>query len=546
MKRLNEYLVIRTTLVRFSIGSVILLAILFSGAGNAKAQSFSEGFDVVSNTSTPLPNWVAVNNSTSIGTVPFWFQGNPLTFPSHTGATNSYIGANFNNTTGADDISNWLITPNRTFNNGDTVTFYTRCPLPSNFPDRLQVRLSTNGTSTNVGSGPTGIGDFTNLLLDINPTLVIGGYPNAWTLQTITLSGLAGPTSGRLAFRYFVTDAGPAGANSNYIGIDTFAYTSVAPAAKATVDYNGDGKTDYSVVRNTGGGPTGQVTWYNCYNGVAEPGCYQFAPWGIATDHFVPADFDGDGKADIAIWRPAAPGAAGFYIFQSLTGTVRFDVFGQTGDDPSVTADYTGDGKADPAVYRGGAVAGDQSFWYYRASNGTFNGQIVYEQWGQNGDFPVPGDFDGDGKSDFLIQRNGGGGVGLFWLRTGSTNVISNFFFGTPTDVVVPGDYDGDGKADVATVRGSGGSILWYVRTSSAIPPYNGALTGFYAGFGASATDFPVQGDYDGDGKTDVAVWRPAVDSGANYFHALGSTSGYKFYEWGQNGDYPVANYNAH
>lgn len=540
MKTLYEYLVNRTTLVRVSIGSFFLLAILFSGAENAKAQSFVEGFDVVANTATPLPNWVAVNNSTTIGSVPFWFQGNAITFPSQTGPTTSYIGANFNNTTGSNDISNWLITPTRTFNNGDTVTFYTRCPTGSIYPDRLQVRLSTNGTSTNVGTGPTGIGDFTNLLLDINPTLALNGYPQVWTLQTITLSGLAGPTSGRLAFRYFVTNAGPLGDNSNYIGIDTFAYTSVAPAAKATVDYNGDGKTDYSVVRNTGGGPTGQITWYNCYNGVAEPGCYQFADWGIATDFFVPADYDGDGKTDIAIWRPAAAGTAGFYILQSLTGTVRFDVFGQTGDDPTVIADYTGDGKADPAVYRGGAASGDQSYWYYRASNGTYNGQIVYEQWGQNGDFPGPGDYDGDGKADFMIQRNGGGGQAIFWLRTNTTNNISNYIFGTPTDVIVPGDYDGDGKTDIATLRGSSGSIVWFYRASS-----TGNLV-YLGAFGNSATDFPVQGDYDGDGKTDIAVWRPAVDSGANYFHALGSTSGYKFYEWGQNGDYPVANYNSH
>ncbi|MBK9215519.1 MAG: carboxypeptidase regulatory-like domain-containing protein [Chloracidobacterium sp.] len=63
------------------------------------------------------------------------------------------------------------------------------------------------------------------LLLDINPTYQTGGvYPEVWTLQTVTVTGVPSPTLGRFAFRYFVENGGPTGANSNYIGIDTFAY----------------------------------------------------------------------------------------------------------------------------------------------------------------------------------------------------------------------------------------------------------------------------------------------------------------------------------
>jgi hypothetical protein len=89
--------------------------------------------------------------------------------------------------------------------------------------------MSTAGSSTNVGTTSTSVGDFTNLLLEINPNLVTGGYPESWTLFTVTLSGVGTPTTGRLAFRYFVTDGGPSGANSNYIGIDTVDYVYTEP-----------------------------------------------------------------------------------------------------------------------------------------------------------------------------------------------------------------------------------------------------------------------------------------------------------------------------
>ena len=85
-----------------------------------------------------------------------------------------------------------------------------------------------------MGTLPADVGDFTTLLLDINPTLVVSGYPDVWTQYTITLSGLPPAASGRIAWRYFVTSGGPSGANSNYIGIDTVEYTDAGQAAPCT------------------------------------------------------------------------------------------------------------------------------------------------------------------------------------------------------------------------------------------------------------------------------------------------------------------------
>lgn len=207
----------------------IAAALLFAGtSGAASAQAFTENFDNIS--TLPGSGWFLQNNSSPVGSTS-WFQGTSIAnggpFDAYNGAANAYIAANYNNTTGGSGIiSTWLATPNRTLRNGDVLTFYTRKhDVGTDYPDRLEVRLSTNGASTNVGAAGNNVGDFTTLLLSINPTLITGVYPRIWTQYTITLSGLPAPTSGRLAFRYFVTSAGPSGTNSDYIGIDNVVYT---------------------------------------------------------------------------------------------------------------------------------------------------------------------------------------------------------------------------------------------------------------------------------------------------------------------------------
>jgi hypothetical protein len=92
----------------------------------------------------------------------------------------------------------------------------------------MHVKLSLNGGSSNTA-------DFSTNLLTINPNLVQGGYPGAWTQFTIILSGLSGPTAGRFAFNYHVTGGGPGGANSDFIGVDDVSYTSVPEPATMAV-----------------------------------------------------------------------------------------------------------------------------------------------------------------------------------------------------------------------------------------------------------------------------------------------------------------------
>ena len=214
--------------------------------GQAQTNLLVEAFDTVT-----LPGWTLTNQSVPVGSTG-WFQGNATVFPAQAGATTAYIGANFNNTTGANTISNWLITPQVMAQDGDVLKFWTRTVTGAAFSDRLQVRSSLGATFT-APSGPTGLGSFTTLHLDINPTLVAGptgGYPDVWTEFTITVAGVsATPVAMNFAFRYFVTNGGPAGDNSNYIGIDTFSLVRPALAVsnvnKAKVSIYPNPTTDY-------------------------------------------------------------------------------------------------------------------------------------------------------------------------------------------------------------------------------------------------------------------------------------------------------------
>ncbi len=194
-----------------------VLQAYFSNNGASKspaAQLLSEGFDDI--TTLDAAGYSFVNASDIPGTD--WFQGNPDVFPAHLGAADSYIGANYQNTDGS-IINNFMITPVLNLENGDEITFITRTTEGSIFPDRLEVRISPDGANIDP-SGPADVGSYTELLLEINPDLEEGGYPEEWTRYTAVVSGLTGAVDTRVAFRYYVTDGGPVGNNSNYIGVD--------------------------------------------------------------------------------------------------------------------------------------------------------------------------------------------------------------------------------------------------------------------------------------------------------------------------------------
>ncbi len=147
--------------------------------------------------------WVIVNASEPINTNNTqhnrWKQGksnNYDYFDSHSGADDSYAASSWRASTGDNDsiVSNWLLTPPVVLENGKTVSFWTRAADCLENPDRLDVRFSTAGTSTNVATG-NNTGNFSNLLGRINPDLDSAndpdgsdGYPcNNWPNLPIPL-----------------------------------------------------------------------------------------------------------------------------------------------------------------------------------------------------------------------------------------------------------------------------------------------------------------------------------------------------------------------
>ena len=211
----------------------------------------AEGFDDITN----LPGWIMDNRSNPVGTTD-WFQGNIAVFTAQAGPDDSYIGANFNNTSGS-DICNWLIMPDLGFL--QSVTFWTRTGTGNTFPDRMFVLHSpTGGTTT--GDCFNGFGDFTDTLIEINPDLNTGGYPDDWAQMTANVNG-----TGRVAFVYFVADGGPVGANSNFIGIDSLEYLAGSPEVDLQLDITnnvlgnvnlGDSVTFTEILTNNGPGDT--------------------------------------------------------------------------------------------------------------------------------------------------------------------------------------------------------------------------------------------------------------------------------------------------
>ncbi len=302
---------------------------------------------------------------------------------------------------------------------------------------------------------------------DTGTALVRSPFPVVGAGVVSTLTPVR--TTGCLRAVAVVTNETQSTGNPAASGTRSYTLTAQAGVPPAT-DFNGDGKTEIAVFRPSTG------AWY-VQGGAA-------TAWGANGDVPVPGDYNGDGRTEIAVFRPST---GAWYVQGGAT-----TAWGANGDVP-VPGDYNGDGKTEIAVFRPSTGA-----WYVQGGATT--------AWGANGDVPVPGDYSGDGKTDIAVFRPS---TGAWYVHGGATTA-----WGANGDVPVPGYYDGDADIDIAVFRPSSG--VWYVRA------------GTTTSWGTSG-DIPVPGDYDGNGSTVIAVFRPST--GLWYLRA-GTTT-----VWGTSGD---------
>ncbi len=327
-------------------------------------------------------------------------------------------------------------------------------------------------------------------------------------------------------------------------------------------DFNKDGSDEICVYRPS------NYTWY--WKTLAGVSGQQ--AWGWTGDIPTPADFDGDTFTDIAVFRPSE---SKWYINPSKGGARIEYAWGKSTQDIPVPGRYDRDANADVAYYDatesrwfirqstdgktmasapvhfGWAQALDRplpapysvtgqvnvavyrpitSEWFLRGMND--GDATVTTRWGNVGDWPILGDFNGDGLNDLCTVRESD----YVWrVRIPGNNNNITQQFGWRGDIPVPGDYNGDRTTDIAVYRPSDGvrEAMWFVHGSA--PVRWGWIN-----------DRPVPADYDGDRKTDIGVFRPSDGrTSAAWFVRL-SNGGKIEQPWGWIGDVPVpADYNG-
>ncbi|MFB9627594.1 FG-GAP-like repeat-containing protein [Nonomuraea helvata] len=268
-------------------------------------------------------------------------------------------------------------------------------------------------------------------------------------------------------------------------------------------DVTGDGKDD--IVAFTHG--SGADVWAAASTGTG------FGPSGKWHDFFAPSgetpltgDFTGDGKDDIVTFTQGAN--ADVYVAPS-TGTgfgaaaKWHDDFALSGEIPAV-GDVNGDGKDDIVTF----TRGSNADVYVALSTGTSfgAGQKWHDWFALDGEFPALGDVNGDRKDDLIVFTQGSTADVYVALSTGTgfgaaAKWHDDFAPGAEQPRV--GDFNGDGKDDIATFTNNPAADV-YVALSSGTG--FGAAAKWHDDF-APAGEFPYVGDYDGDGKDDIVTF---------------------------------------
>ena len=352
----------------------------------------------------------------------------------------------------------------------------------------------TGATSANISWTP--VSGATGYIVKLS--LTQGAQKNVVTNTTSTLVGIPGLTQGQTY--YFVVSATNSGGQS----ADSAEVFFIIPRPVTRPnDIDGDGRADVMIWRPT----NGTYYWLTSSTGYYAPAAGS-KPWGAQSQGDVPftGDIDGDGAADLIIWRAAS--GTWFWLTSSsgysyaAQGTKQWGSQG-AGDVPML-GDIDGDRKVDLIVWR---ASTGTFFWLTSSSNYNYNAQGS-RNWGNQGlgDKPFLADFDGDGRSDLTVWRANTGV--WFWLTSSSgysAQGQAQWGSAGAGDVPMVGDMDGDGKSEVMVWRAPTGMWFWLTSTS-------GYTTQVNARWGEqSLGDVPLVSDFDGDGRGDLTVWRAST-----------------------------------
>jgi hypothetical protein len=314
-------------------------------------------------------------------------------------------------------------------------------------------------------------------------------------------------------------------------------------------DFNGDGKTDWMMIDGTtqrvflsnGDATFTEVQTANAFGaGLFGLGYWSFGSPPQSAYLPITGDFDGDGKTD---WMMIAD-TFQFVFFSNGDGTFRevmnLNAFGglNFGSPPSstflpISGDFDGDGRTDWLM-----VHGPNLFVFISKGDGTFTiiptanafGGLDFGTPPQSQFLPISGDFDGDGRTDWLMVHGPNlfvfisKGDGTFAI-TQTGNAFGGLDFGSPPQaqyLSVVGDFNGDGKTDWSMIAGTtlrvfisnGDASFTKVETDS-------AFGGSNLGSPPDSQFETITGDFNADGKVD---WM--MIGGANQRVFLGNGSG--------------------
>ncbi|MBA2607114.1 MAG: hypothetical protein H0U96_09645 [Acidobacteria bacterium] len=309
------------------------------------------------------------------------------------------------------------------------------------------------------------------------------------------------------------------------------------PARGVLHDFTGSGRTSFVTLGIPDGG--GTIRWRIAANPPGSPAFIREFDFGNSTmDFIVPENYTGtdtvNQRTEPTVWRNAN---GTFYVAQTPTGTggitlERAVQWGQPGDDPRGVGDYDGDGKSDYTIVR---VVGGNFVWYIMSSSTstmravTFGLRTGLPNANAGGFKVFPGaDFTGDGR-DELVLVTGPASQDRNTYNIGNAvtgqGVITRDFGTYAQDVSLPpDDYTGDGRADFVVVRQTDGSpAIWYildVALNTLRSTRFGIADPTFA-FGVDG-DNPVRGNFDGDNRHDIAVYRDSNQT----FYWINSSNG--------------------